>query len=63
MAADRKAPPVDPQLVDWLSSVFPDRCPDPKTDSDREVWFNAGSAHVVRRLQSLVKHQLEDNLQ
>ena len=43
-----KAPFVPPELVDWLASIYPDRCPDLKTP-DRDIWYAAGQAQVVRK--------------
>lgn len=45
-----KVPPISPELVKWLSGLFPDECPAP-TVSDREVWLAAGAARVVRKLR------------
>lgn len=41
-------------LLDYLDSVFPDECPDLSL-TDRQVWFNAGRASVVRKLKSDIK--------
>jgi hypothetical protein len=48
------------EVVDCLTALFPDRCPDPSTP-DRQVWINAGSAYVVRTLRTLLDEQAEDN--
>lgn len=48
-------PPLDPQIVERLTELFPDKCPDFK-DTDREVWIKSGQSSVVRFL----KKQLAD---
>lgn len=42
-------PLISKGLVEWLSKVFPDRCPTAEM-SDRQVWMAAGAAQVVRKL-------------
>lgn len=53
-----QCPPIDKALLDYLSSLFPDRCPSP-TIADRQVWIDTGSALVVRHLQSHFDEQNE----
>jgi hypothetical protein len=47
---DNQTPAISKALVEWLSHLFPDHCPDPAM-SDREVWMEAGAAKVVRKLR------------
>jgi len=49
-------PPVSPQLVERLSKVFPDQCPEPAY-SDREIWMAVGRAQVVRKLRQVSAEQ------
>ena len=51
-----KTPVVPTELVEWLASRFPDRCPD-VNDSDRKVWIDAGAAKVVRFLRKESERQ------
>lgn len=59
--ADQRLPAVDPQLVEWLTRVFPDKCPDPE-DTDREIWMAVGKQEVIKMLRARVNEQTEDNL-
>jgi hypothetical protein len=47
--ADTRIPPISKALVDWLASLYPDRCPNPHM-TDREVWIEVGRAEVIRKL-------------
>lgn len=49
--ADTPTPPISKGLVEWLSRLFPDRCPDPLM-SNSQVWMAAGAAEVVRKLRA-----------
>jgi|TARA_B100001540_G_C15551335_1_gene526027 hypothetical protein len=49
-------PPIDERLVAALAAKFPDRCPDLQTE-DKQVWFNAGRADVVRWLALKLEEQ------
>jgi hypothetical protein len=49
-------PHITVPVVEYLDTIFPDRCPDP-TISEREVWMNAGSARVVRKLKHMIQVQ------
>lgn len=51
----QKSPPVDPELVKYLSRVFPDKCPD-KADSGREIWIAVGRQDVIRKLRKMSEH-------
>lgn len=58
---DLECPPIDPALPDYLSTLYPDRCPD-ETMSERAVWMAAGAASLIRKLRALSEEQLEDIL-
>lgn len=51
-------PLVTKELLEYLMEVYPDRCPD-LSRTEKEVWFAAGSAQVVRHLQGIFETQLE----
>lgn len=57
--ADQKAPFVDPKVVAWLNTQFPDKCPRP-TDTKREIWMSVGARRVVTHLSALAKDQSEN---
>lgn len=60
--ADQKAPFVDPKVVAWLATLFPDRCPR-LTDSEREIWMAVGAQGVIKKLSATVKAQSENPLE
>ena len=47
-------PVITDELIDALSQVFPNRCPDLSV-SDREVWYRSGQRSVV---EYLIEQQL-----
>lgn len=49
-------PHITSPVVEYLDAIFPDCCPSP-VSSEREVWMDAGSARVVRKLKHMVKMQ------
>lgn len=49
-------PLIDQPLVDYLSHLYPDRCPSLK-DSDRDIWFKAGQRSVVDHLLYILREQ------
>lgn len=51
-----KPPPIDPRLVDWLASVFPDKCPN-ETDTDRAIWIGVGTQRVIKKLRAEASSQ------
>lgn len=59
---DRKSPLVSPELVKWLSDVFPDRVPS-VADSDREIWMAVGRQDVIRKLRKLSVEQSQTVLE
>lgn len=42
-------PPVSRELVRYMSTLFPDRAPDP-SETEREIWMAVGAARVIRKL-------------
>jgi hypothetical protein len=46
--ADQKPPFVDPKVVAWLATLFPDKCPRP-SDTDREIWMAVGAQGVIKK--------------
>ena len=48
---------IPPTLVSELSKVFPDQWPD-LSMPDREIWYRAGQASVVRLLEEAVQNQV-----
>ncbi len=55
-------PPIDERLVAALATKFPDEAP-ALSMSDKEVWFNAGAAHVVKWLALKLEEQNNQNLE
>jgi hypothetical protein len=51
-----QVPYVDPALLDYLSRVFPDKCPD-EADSSRAIWIAVGAQRVVKHLRKRVNIQ------
>ena len=40
-----------PALIEWLDTLYPDKCPDPK-HTEREIWMKAGERRLVNTLIS-----------
>lgn len=59
--ADQKPPFVDPKVVAWLATLFPDKCPRP-SDTDREIWMAVGAQGVIRKMSATAKAQSENPL-
>lgn len=55
-------PPIDERLVAALAAKFPDKSPDLQM-SEKQVWFDAGRADVVRWLALRLEEQNEQNLE
>lgn len=47
----RGCPPISDEVLNYLSKVYPDKCPKPEM-SEREIWMAVGAADVVRRLKN-----------
>ena len=52
-------PSIDERLVIALAEQFPDQCPELDL-IEKEVWFKAGQASVVRWLRMKYEQQQED---
>ena len=50
--AQQKTPVVSKELVEYLSRIFPNRCPQ-MTDTDRQIWAAVGNQEVIRHLRKL----------
>lgn len=48
-----------PSLIRELDKTYPDSCPK-LSDTDREIWYQAGQRSVVSRLLYLLKKQEEE---
>jgi len=55
-------PPIDERLVAALAEKFPSQSPALDTP-ERQVWFDAGCAHVVEWLALKMAEQNEMNLE
>ena len=55
-------PPIDERLVAALGAKFPDQAPSLQM-SEKEVWFEAGRADVVRWLALKLEEQNQQNLE
>lgn len=51
-----KPPVITQELINYLSSIYPDTVPK-VSDSDRDIWVNVGAVSVVRHLESIKKRQ------
>jgi len=54
MTQDPQKPLASQALIDYLDRIFPDRCAAHHL-TDRQVWMEAGSAEVVRKLKADLK--------
>lgn len=52
---------ISQKLIGYLQGKFPDKSPN-LSDSEKEVWFKAGQASVVKHLEVLLKEQDENIL-
>lgn len=59
---EKPVPVIDQDLVEYLSKIFPDTCPEPDW-TEREVWIRRGAVGVIRHLQSIVDAQNENILE
>ena len=55
-------PPIDERLVAALAAKFKNQAPSLDTP-ERQVWFDAGAAHVVEWLALRLEEQNEMNLE
>ena len=59
MSDKLKIPIIREDLIKYLSSLFPDKCPDLK-DSEREIYFKSGQRSVVNHLINQFNIQQEN---
>lgn len=57
-----RIPVVTKDLLEYLEKICPDHSPR-MTDNDREIWFKAGKADLVRHLRSVFDEQNETILE
>lgn len=57
---DENLLPVTKELVDALSRMIPERCPD-LNERRRDTWHYAGQRSVVRLLERHLKARMEPN--
>jgi hypothetical protein len=55
-------PHVSPELVEYLENICPDQSPSLQTP-DRQIWFNAGRADLVKHLRSILDEQSQNILE
>lgn len=59
------APPKEPAIplgmVEYLETLYPDRCPLPG-EADRQIWIDVGEANVVRHIRNLWNRQQKNIL-
>lgn len=55
-------PEITKELIEYLEGVFPDQAPSIKV-GEREIWWNAGKADLVRHLRSIHDEQQQTILQ
>lgn len=53
-------PPIDERLVAVLAETFPDQSPTLDM-TEKEVWFAAGNAHVIKWLKLKLDEQIKQN--
>jgi hypothetical protein len=56
-----RLPNITDELLDYLSRLYPDKCPEP-LQTERDIWMNRGAAGVVRHLRMLHQDQHENML-
>ena len=56
-----KTIPIHPDLLRWLDTNYPERCPDLGM-SEREIFAATGARQLVRRLHALAQRQDRDNV-
>lgn len=54
----KEIPVIDDKLVDYLDSMFPEKCADLK-DTEKEIFYKAGQRSVVKHLIEKLKLQGE----
>lgn len=61
MSKDLITPEFSKAQIDYLTTLYPERCPEPKA-TDREIWMQVGQRQVVRHIEHLFKLQVERSL-
>jgi hypothetical protein len=59
MSDKLKTPIIREELIKYLNSLFPDKCPDLK-DSEKEIYFKSGQRSVVNHLINQFNIQQEN---
>ncbi len=54
-------PNIDAELVEYLEDICPDTSPTLSTP-ERQIWFDAGKADLVRHLRSIFEEQSQNIL-
>ena len=55
-------PKVTQELLEYLEGICPDTSPR-ITDGDRDIWFNAGKAGLVKHLRGIFEDQNKNILE
>ena len=58
ISKDVSIPVLQPYLLEFLNTVFPERCAS-LTESEKEIFFAAGQRSVVKYLNRLYEEQQE----
>jgi len=53
-----KIPIITKEIIDYLDSLFPDKCPELK-ETEKEIFYKAGQRSVVNHLIEKLKIQEE----
>ncbi|NBP58383.1 hypothetical protein EBU71_17990 [bacterium] len=59
MSDKLKTPIIREDLITYLNSLFPDKCPDLK-DSEKEIYYKSGQRSVVNHLINQFNIQQEN---
>jgi hypothetical protein len=49
-------PPLDQATIEWLDTIFPDRCPKP-SETDRQIWMASGARGVIEKMRAVLAAQ------
>jgi len=56
-----KLPTVTLELLEYLETIFPDKCPD-RGSSVEDIYVKIGNVQVIRKLRSLHEEQTKNPL-